>query len=71
MKMRPQNFMIHAATGKRFHVTEGIADKFQVYALGPQYICQCDSVEVAEMIAAALESAAEQSEGVTETLASE
>lgn len=47
---------------KRFLVREYNSGKFQVFGVGLEHVCECDSDEVAKMIADALEFQANRAE---------
>jgi hypothetical protein len=47
---------------RRFHCRVYNGDKWQVYGLGLDHVCECDSDPIALMIAEALEAMADQLE---------
>jgi len=60
--MKPSDYDRHVrGDGKRFHVRIH-GQLWEVYGLGLDHICMCTSMEMADMIAAALEALAELEE---------
>ena len=60
--MKFSNFERHErGDGKRFHVRM-FCQEWQVYGVGLQHICMCMTMEMADMIADALEAQAELEE---------
>ncbi len=54
----------HTGDNRRFHVRVYNGGKYQVYGVGLHHVCECEVVEVADMIADTLEAAAEREEKV-------